>query len=546
MRKRSSSEVEWALILEGVVSSRLQAHNLHRQINRALALIEKSEKKDHFYQVAGDLIMEVPKQINQLEMELDATSLALTYLTQDDIKPRLPMYVKDKINDALETAQIAKKADLAPPLGGGPCRIVERIRNTVRDPKSQNYLVDEIMSGDGFEKGEEPRLYRRLVEKGPGDPIDRMNLSPHAQYRMDLRGVSVAEVRSAIKSFTKHLKVLKDKRDPKYQQYVQDAARGRLRWKDPNSGLFIAIAPDTPSSVDVVTVFWKGEDDPPPPAICRTASSRYNDNLSGYQTYVKNPTDPRTPEKQQVLPSPPWQGHQVQEGPSYYNTPDSDRVRYRRKAPIEDQGKDLPSSDVSQINTRNTVTGELLYDRDPNIHYDKTRATPVTHTHPKPSADLPLYEVSDNPGSAKVIPEGHDFQNRKAAVLAAIEDLVGSDVREKAGGVKFSMTRVDPKNNMWHFAAKGSKGEKYLVRVKATAKEDSKKISDADFRVSCTCPAWVWQGGEHHANQNDYLYGKLRGSGSTPVVKDPMRRNGTCKHVWAVLSHMKRKNFVLR
>ena len=56
-----------------------------------------------------------------------------------------------------------------------------------------------------------------------------------------------------------------------------------------------------------------------------------------------------------------------------------------------------------------------------------------------------------------------------------------------------------------------------------------------DIHLSCSCNYWVWQGPEHHANQNDYLYGKTRGTAQAPEIKDPEGTHKVCKHTYAVL-----------
>lgn len=160
------------------------------------------------------------------------------------------------------------------------------------------------------------------------------------------------------------------------------------------------------------------------------------------------------------------------------------------------------------------------------------------------------YTVDNNPGSAKVIPEGHDFANRMAkriasryltaAKIAEIEGKTSPDILSKAQGADVRLTRVDAPNRVWLFDVKGSEPDPYRVRVKVIPPNDKvRKMDKVDVQLSCTCPFWRWQGPEHWAKQNDYLFGKPAGTASKPDAKDPKGRNWICKHVAAVLAKVK-------
>lgn len=149
--------------------------------------------------------------------------------------------------------------------------------------------------------------------------------------------------------------------------------------------------------------------------------------------------------------------------------------------------------------------------------------------------------TDNNPGSAKVIPEGHDFENRKASAVRVAakmaEILQGMDpgIRSRARGVTPKIKRSDPGNVVYSFAVPGSKGESYTVKVKGLASGNVRTISKMDLKLSCTCNFWQWQGPEHWAKAGDYLFGKPLGTASRPTEKDPDGRNRLCKHAVAVL-----------
>jgi len=102
--KQASSEAAWALITEGVTSARLEAHRLRHLISRGLALAEGSPEKDHIYQMAGDIILGLPKRLARLETVLDRTSLALSKMGEDFLSARLPLSEKQLVEDTVESA----------------------------------------------------------------------------------------------------------------------------------------------------------------------------------------------------------------------------------------------------------------------------------------------------------------------------------------------------------------------------------------------------------------------------------------------------------
>lgn len=110
--KTASSQAAWALLTEGVASARVKAHRLKHLLNRAHKLVDKSAHKDHLYQVAGDLIVSMPQYLEQLEIDLDRTSLALAKMGESFLESRLPLSDKVKVDEAIE-----------PAFGGGQERI---------------------------------------------------------------------------------------------------------------------------------------------------------------------------------------------------------------------------------------------------------------------------------------------------------------------------------------------------------------------------------------------------------------------------------------
>jgi hypothetical protein len=131
-----------------------------------------------------------------------------------------------------------------------------------------------------------------------------------------------------------------------------------------------------------------------------------------------------------------------------------------------------------------------------------------------------------------VIPESL----KQAAMIQEIVNRTAPDVAKRAKGVRLTLQRADPTNGMWTFKAAGSEGKDYLVRIKAEKKGTITDVNKLQVRVSCTCDFFRFQGPEHHAKNNDYLYGKPRGTATSPKEKDPSGKHWACKHVLAALT----------
>jgi hypothetical protein len=201
-----------------------------------------------------------------------------------------------------------------------------------------------------------------------------------------------------------------------------------------------------------------------------------------------------------------------------------------------------------------TIVADFLYekrppDSDPGQHFDRgsdPKDRPPRWPKGHPSEEEPWYEVTDNPGSAKVIPENRDFVNNSSSMdknasmgrvalrISEITEGCSPDLLRRSRNIEVRLRRVDTKNHLWLFEVPGSKGT-YKVRVKALPKGNVTDVGKMDVLVSCSCPFWQWQGPEHWASPRGYLYGKPRGMATSPDVKDPEGQHLACKHVLAVL-----------
>jgi hypothetical protein len=125
--------------------------------------------------------------------------------------------------------------------------------------------------------------------------------------------------------------------------------------------------------------------------------------------------------------------------------------------------------------------------------------------------------------------------------MAEILQGTAPDVLSRSRLLAPKKKKVNPANLFFAFAVPGSEGETYAVKLKLTRpKANITDVSKMDAKLSCSCNFWRWQGPEHWAKSDDYLYGKPRGTASRPVEKDPRAQHRVCKHVAAVLAMVRK------
>lgn len=147
--------------------------------------------------------------------------------------------------------------------------------------------------------------------------------------------------------------------------------------------------------------------------------------------------------------------------------------------------------------------------------------------------------VPNNPGSAKVIPEGHGFENKKcAARILDILDRTDPDIRQRASGLRVDLRSKNRAETEWRFGVSD-----YDVKIRVVPKMLGlvRSPAKANILVSCSCPFWQYQGPEYWANKEGYLHGRPRGTASAPKVRDPKGANRVCKHVVACFEKIKKE-----
>jgi hypothetical protein len=93
-------------LVEELGDARLLCEQLKRYVDRAVQLIEKSEKKDHFFEVAGDVIHGIPETTDKLHQALQAVALATNRLDYEEVKQELRPEKVEELEKVLDEVRI--------------------------------------------------------------------------------------------------------------------------------------------------------------------------------------------------------------------------------------------------------------------------------------------------------------------------------------------------------------------------------------------------------------------------------------------------------
>tara|TARA_B100000745_G_scaffold300573_1_gene255437 strand:+ start:3954 stop:4526 length:573 start_codon:yes stop_codon:yes gene_type:complete len=172
---------------------------------------------------------------------------------------------------------VSRRADLSPPLGhpieAGPCYIVNRIYDKVRNPKLRDQLVKEIEEGGkDFDGRDERKVYQIHKERALNGKA--MVLLPHVQRRMDERGIPVTELRVALKHWEKWYHREKSMQSFHAKKVQQNMAYGdKIVWEDPKIKITVVFKRDKDGNYLVVTTFPSDHYMKPKPTSCPLPTS---------------------------------------------------------------------------------------------------------------------------------------------------------------------------------------------------------------------------------------------------------------------------------
>lgn len=93
-------------LIEELSDARMRCDQLKRYVAQAVKLINESEKKDHFFEVAGNLLYGIPETLFKLDKALNATALAATRIDYDELKQQLKPEKSEELEQVLNDVRI--------------------------------------------------------------------------------------------------------------------------------------------------------------------------------------------------------------------------------------------------------------------------------------------------------------------------------------------------------------------------------------------------------------------------------------------------------
>jgi hypothetical protein len=115
MRRQASTPAEpqktasiSVFLVEELGDARVRCEQLKGYVEEATDLIEKSEHRDHFFEVAGHLMHGIPEVLFKLEKALEAASMAASRIDYEEIKERLKPEKVEELEKALKDVRIRR------------------------------------------------------------------------------------------------------------------------------------------------------------------------------------------------------------------------------------------------------------------------------------------------------------------------------------------------------------------------------------------------------------------------------------------------------
>jgi hypothetical protein len=91
---------------EELTDARMRCDQLKNFVDKAVRLISQSSHRDHFYEIAGDVIYGLPDALFRLDKALDATALAASRLDYEELKQSLKPEKVEELERVLKDVRI--------------------------------------------------------------------------------------------------------------------------------------------------------------------------------------------------------------------------------------------------------------------------------------------------------------------------------------------------------------------------------------------------------------------------------------------------------
>jgi len=147
--------------------------------------------------------------------------------------------------------------------------VVDRIREEVPNPRLRERLIEDVELGRDLDNPEASTVYDLDAEPGADRVIQKILIGAHAQYRADLRGITIPQIRAALRSFQKQMNDWKSQQDFRYDDRLRDLnTQGvGINYTDSHLDLTIVFVAAGSGAVRIITTYWEHDAKPTPPGI---------------------------------------------------------------------------------------------------------------------------------------------------------------------------------------------------------------------------------------------------------------------------------------
>jgi len=162
-------------------------------------------------------------------------------------------------------SKIARSSPLGLP--GGPCHIIRNISEEPLPERLKQELIEDVEKGRDLSNAQADKVYKKVVMPSKIDLFATVELTSHAQYRMDLRGITTSEVQKAFREFERWFQARKSDKAPRSQdmRLIEDIAYGKpVQFDAQRLGLTLVFVVDN-RKARLVSTWWTGLQNPPKP-----------------------------------------------------------------------------------------------------------------------------------------------------------------------------------------------------------------------------------------------------------------------------------------
>lgn len=152
-------------LVEELSDARLRCDQLKRYVAEAVKLVNASEKRDHFFEVAGNLLYGIPDALFKLDKALDATALAVSRLDYEELKQQLKPEKADELEQVLNDVRIRhvdRRSDPMP-LKGKTAMRTFKASSQDRIASALRRVAESVEAGEVSPDDARKRLHRVLM-----------------------------------------------------------------------------------------------------------------------------------------------------------------------------------------------------------------------------------------------------------------------------------------------------------------------------------------------------------------------------------------------